>query len=171
MRPGWLRRGSVGRRLLWVVGCWALACVVLSLMSYAPSVPLLAAVSLVLAVGAAVVGAPTAGTAHWADDLPSPALARGSDHQTMLLAARMATVDQHPDRRDELARDVRDRLVAALVARVRRTRGVDLAVEPHRAAAVLPPDLAGLVVETGPPATPVLDPDVLAGLLTRIEAL
>lgn len=167
------RPGSVGRRLRWVLGTWASACVALSLMAFDPSVPLLGAVAAVVAVVAVALAVPTAaGPSRWAvDDLPSPGAGRGADHATTQLAVRLATSGDEDDRAARLAAEVRDRVAAVLVERVARTRGVDLAVRPDLVAGLLPEQLSALVVGAGPSDRRLLDPVVLDAVLSRIESL
>lgn len=163
--------GRTARRLRWLVIAWASGCVLLSLMSFAPSVSLLAAVGLVVAVLALVLDVPAAsGPRNWSTQDSSPGrLARGSDHPTLMLAARLATTDDHPDRTAALAAEVQERVRAVLAARLRR-RAIHPSDTPERALGdALDPDLAALL--DGPPDRRLLDPTVLDRILTGIEAL
>ncbi len=163
--------GRTARRVGWLVGAWAMCCVLLSLMAFAPSVPLLAAVGVVVAVLGLVLDVPAAsGPKNWST--PDPAAgrsARGSDHPTLLLAARLATTAEHPDRTDALTAELHERVNAVLVARLRRRGALGQTPAQGRHEPAVDPDLARVL--DGPPDPRLLDPTVLDRILTRIEAL
>lgn len=163
--------GRTARRVGWLVGAWATSCLLLSLMAFAPSVPLLAAVGVVVAIVGLVLDVPAAsGPKSWTHPDPRAGrLARGSDHPTLLLAARLSTTAEHPERTDTLTAELHERVNAVLAARLRRRGPLGQIPAPGGRDLPVDPDLAQLL--DGPPDPRLLDPTVLDRILTRIEAL
>lgn len=170
--PGTGRRSGRVRAVLWGVAAYVGTVVVLSLLGLSPSVLLVAAVFVVAGTVAVHLDSRLADTldGEWPRaGASTQGLGRGSDHRTASLARRLADArTATPGARALLVGEVHADLVAAIASRTRRAHGLDPRTDA-RGLALLPPDLAALVVE--PPDDRLLDPDHLAHLLDRTESL
>ncbi len=105
----------------------------------------------------------------WTTNQPSTVgLGRGSDHLTTALARRLSNTAAEPSIRASLAGELHRQLRTVVVDRVRRERGIDLAIHPDAADEVLPTELAALV--TGPPDPRLTESRYLSDLLDRLES-
>jgi hypothetical protein len=161
MSPRWRRRVATA------AGCWFVLCVVMAALDLSPRVVLLAGITAaVVAVSSLVTDLADAGVPTTWDALHhAEPLARGADLRLRALQGQMVhggTIDD--------GRELHRMLVELADDQLRAAHGVDRAVDPARADALLGTDLSRFVHQ--PPAPKQLaDPLYLDGVIAAIESL